>query len=208
MIEQFFGSKTRVELLQFFFNNTNRHFYVRELVRRTGMQLNSIRRELENLAKFGILMEDKDYKETNNLLTKDKKFNLPIKKKYYKLNKNFVLYKEIEILILKSKLLLEKRLIEKVQEIGDIKYLLLTGVFTGVKNSLVDILIVGDVDKIKIKELISKFSGYINREINYTLLTKEDYKYRWTIKDKFLFNILENENIVVLDKIGGQQNKK
>lgn len=196
MLEQFFGSKTRIELLGFFFNNSGKDFYVRELVKLTGMQLNSIRRELENLTNFGIILEDKNYHDIGDDLT-GKKFNLPVKRKYYKLNKDFVLYKEIETLIVKSKLLLENKLIEKLNDVGNIKFLVLSGIFTGIKTSPVDILIVGDVNKEKTKELIHKFGTYINKDINYATLSEAEYKYRWNIKDNFLFNILEHEKIEI-----------
>ena len=46
MVEQLFGSKTRVKLLQLFYSNPNRSFYVREITRKIDEQINSVRREL------------------------------------------------------------------------------------------------------------------------------------------------------------------
>ncbi|MFH0856603.1 MAG: hypothetical protein V1860_01765 [bacterium] len=199
MLEQFFGSKTRTELLGFLFSEPTKNFYVRELVKLTGIQLNSIRRELENLANFGIIIEDKESKHYEKDII-DKKFNLPIKRKYYKLNKDFVLYKEIETLIVKSRLLLENKLVDKLNNAGNIKLIILSGIFTGIKTSAIDILVVGDINKEKLKELIHKFGTYINKDINYSTLTEEEYKYRLNIKDKFLFNILDQEKIEIKNK--------
>src|SRR5271163_632218 len=61
MIEQLFGSKTRVKLLQLFYSNPNRSFYVREITRKIDEQINSVRRELANLLSIGIISSD-----TNN----------------------------------------------------------------------------------------------------------------------------------------------
>src|SRR5215217_1245610 len=61
MIEQLFGSKTRVKLLQLFYGNPNRSFYVREITRTIDEQINSVRRELANLLSIGIIKSD-----TNN----------------------------------------------------------------------------------------------------------------------------------------------
>src|SRR5579872_3813536 len=61
MIEQLFGSKTRVKLLQLFYGNPNRSFYVREITRKIDEQINSVRRELANLLSIGIISSD-----TNN----------------------------------------------------------------------------------------------------------------------------------------------
>src|SRR5688572_9794793 len=70
MIEQLFGSKTRVKLLYLFFGNPNRSFYVREITRKIDEQINSVRRELANLLSVGIISSDNStnrlYCEVNN----------------------------------------------------------------------------------------------------------------------------------------------
>ena len=55
MFEQLFGSKTRVKLLSLFYNNPERPFYVREITRKIDEQINSVRRELQNLLNIGIV---------------------------------------------------------------------------------------------------------------------------------------------------------
>ncbi|MEK7203385.1 MAG: hypothetical protein AAB653_03650, partial [Patescibacteria group bacterium] len=92
MLEQLFGSKTRVKLLQFLLNNPDKAYYLRQLTRNLGGQLNSIRREIENLEKLGIVKIDE----------------ISRAKKYFKTNTEFILYPELKALILKSQLLLEK----------------------------------------------------------------------------------------------------
>ena len=56
MFEQLFGSKTRVKLLSLFYNNPERPFYVREITRKIDEQINSVRRELQNLLNIGIVL--------------------------------------------------------------------------------------------------------------------------------------------------------
>src|ERR1700754_820790 len=58
MVEQLFGSKTRVKLLQLFYSNPNRPFYVREITRKIDEQINSVRRELSNLLNIGIIVSE------------------------------------------------------------------------------------------------------------------------------------------------------
>ena len=69
MVEQLFGSKTRVKLLRLFYSNPNRSFYVREITRKIDEQINSVRRELANLLNVGIITSDtsnnKVYYEVN-----------------------------------------------------------------------------------------------------------------------------------------------
>src|SRR3954467_14383534 len=69
MVEQLFGCKSRVNLLQLFYSNPNRSFYVREITRKIDEQINSVRRELSNLLSIGIIVsentENKLYYEVN-----------------------------------------------------------------------------------------------------------------------------------------------
>src|SRR5579864_8453340 len=78
MIEQLFGSKTRVKLLQLFYSNPNRSFYVREITRKIDEQINSVRRELANLLNIGIITSD----TTNNRL-------------YYEVNQGYEFYEPL-----------------------------------------------------------------------------------------------------------------
>src|SRR6187431_297117 len=81
MVEQLFGSKTRVKLLKLFYSNTNRSFYVREITRKIDEQINSVRRELANLLSIGIISSD----NTNNRL-------------YYEVNKDYEYFKPLEMI--------------------------------------------------------------------------------------------------------------
>ena len=55
-LEQLFGSKTRARLLGIFLQHPQDFFYVRELTRKIGAQLNSVRRELKNLIDIGLVI--------------------------------------------------------------------------------------------------------------------------------------------------------
>lgn len=184
MLDQLFGSRTRLKLLRLFLSNPDSAYYVREITRKIDEQLNSVRRELSNLLLFGLITSDN---------REDKKF--------YQLNKKFALVKELTDLVLKSEVLLEQNFIKNLKESGRIRFLLLTGSFTGVKQSPTDILIVGQVNKIKLVNAIEKFQREIGREINYTLLTVKDYNERRNLGDKFLLTVLGGEKMVVVDDL-------
>src|ERR1700729_905866 len=79
MIEQLFGSKTRVKLLQLFYGNPNRSFYVREITRKIDEQINSVRRELANLLNVGLITSD----TSNN-------------KVYYEVNQKYEFYTPLQ----------------------------------------------------------------------------------------------------------------
>lgn len=184
-IEQFFGSKTRFRLLKTFCEQPEKDFFVRELARLASNQLNAVRRELANLADIGIIKEG----ESQDL-----------KKKFYRLNTNFVLAGEINGLISKSDLLAEKRLIDFISTLGNLELCILTGNLVGDKGAACDALLVGKINKAALNEAIQDFEREVGKTIIYTIFSPEEYQQRKALTDKFLFNIFDGKKIVAVDK--------
>ena len=78
----------------------------------------------------------------------------------------------------------------------------MTGVFLGNPGKGVDVLIVGRVAKDKIKTVIRKLEKDLDKEINFTVMDMNEFKYRREIADVFLYDILEGDKIVVIDELG------
>jgi predicted transcriptional regulator len=55
MLERLFSSRARVKLLELFLLRPEREVHVREICRRTGLNINAVRRELANLEEIGLL---------------------------------------------------------------------------------------------------------------------------------------------------------
>lgn len=206
MLEKLFGSRSRVKILNIFLLNPTEKFYIRELSRRLKLQLNSVRRELVNLEKFGILIsslstgkeqEDKTESKKKRYISRTRQ-----EKKYYQVYPDFVLFEEIKALIIKAQILYEKDFINKLEKIGQPRLLILTGIFVNNSDVPVDLLLVGRFNKTKLAKLIGELENELGKEINYTLMGAGEFKYRKDITDIFLYNILEGSKIVAIDKIG------
>ena len=223
MLEKLFGSNARVKILKLFLLNPTDKFYIRQLSRNLKLQLNSVRRELENLEKFGILTSDMKNEEEGKG-EKDAAGGQAVllqaslagrqgsggpaspaggqEKKYFRANPNFVLFDEIKALIVKAQILYEKDFVKKLNSIGKVKLLVLTGIFVNNPNTLIDILIVGKINKVKLIKLISELEVELGKEINYTVFDHREFKYRRDITDIFLYGILDSRKLVVIDEIG------
>lgn len=197
MLEHLFGSKTRVRLLRLFLNNQKDAYYVRELTRKIQAQINAVRNELENLVKMGLVVETDAPKEAEG-----KKGRSSRQRKYYRIDTESVLFPELRALFLKARVLLEKNFVRKVTQTGSISHLSLTGYFVGVEGAITDIFIVGRVNRTKLISVIRNFEREVGREVNYTVMTPQEYKYRRDVTDKFLYSILESKKIAIIDKIG------
>ncbi len=184
MLEQLFGSATRVKLLRLFYANPEQSYFVRELTRKIRQRINGVRQELKNLENIGIV----EQVDRNN-------------KKYYTLRKDFPLFHELKLLMIKAQILLENDFARAVKDIGQVKYLALTGQFIGRKDIATDLLLIGKVNRVKFNRLLKKFQEYFDHDINYTLMTMKEYEYRRQLTDRFLFNVLENKKIIVVDHL-------
>lgn len=198
MLEHLFGSKTRVKLLRIFLNHPENAYYVRELTRLTKLQINAVRRELKNLEDLNLV---NSYKESDKQTDKKAKTASPQEKLFYQVNISHVLFPELKALMLKAQLLLEYDLAKKISRMGTVKYLALTGIFVGFIGAPTDLFVVGSIKKERLSRLIRRFEKELNYEINFTLMPLAEYRYRRDITDRFLYSILENKKIVVVDNI-------
>lgn len=177
---------------------------MRELTRKIGAQINAVRNELGNLVKMEMLSVVQDPSsdpDSSEGACASKLSNVSGKRKYYALNTESILYPELRALFLKSRVLLEKDLVRKVTRAGSVSYLVLTGQFVGEEDGETDIFIVGRVNRTKLTSVIRNFEREIGCELNYTIMTPQEYKYRRDVTDVFLYKILESKKIVVIDTL-------
>lgn len=187
MIEQLFGSKTRVKLLQLFYSNPNRSFYVREITRKIDEQINSVRRELSNLLNAGIISSE----TTNNRL-------------YYEVNKSYQFYDPLsQIFGATDGVTGDEDTNESVaalKALGNIDIALYTGQFTRDEKSGVDFLVVGDINQTQLAKYVSDLETKEGKAIRYVVMNKKEYEYRRQINDRFLLNVLDSKKQVIIDK--------
>ena len=180
-IEKLFGSKTRAKLLNLFFENPDKSFYVREMTRVIDEQINSVRRELLNLESIGIIKNE----------TFDNKV-------YYSANhKHPFTHALCEIFSKKTSSIADKDIRESTWEEycrpvkNYLKGLVVTNRLPGQDG--IDLLIIGNDRTKKLTrwaEVVEKKQG---KPINYVIMSAEDFTYRKSVKDRFLEDIFEME---------------
>lgn len=194
-LEQIFGSRIRVRLLKLFLEHPAEHFYVREITRVTRSHLNSVRRELLNLSKVGLVHV---YNEAG--VVPPRKGN-GLQKKYYEVNPGCTIFPELRALLRKAQLLLQEELAREIARAGSVKYLALTGFFVELPGFPTDLLIVGRLSQEKCQRVIRTFEDEFGRTINYTMMTLEEFSSRKEMMDRFLYSFFENKKIVLIDKL-------
>jgi len=190
MVEQLFGSKTRVKLLQLFYSNPNRSFFVREITRKIDEQINSVRRELSNLLNIGIIVSE----NTDNKL-------------YYEVNQKYEFYEPLRAIfgggtVKKTKTATKEAEAEdEYKALGKVELVIYTGQFTRDDRSGIDILMAGNINTNALQKFVSELEAKEGKELRYTVMTPTDFKYRRQIKDRFVMSIMESKKQVVMDNL-------
>ena len=183
MLEALISSKTRVKLLTLFLLNPGREYYVREIVRMTEENMNAVRRELANLESFG-------------LISGTKKGN----QQYYTVNRDFFLYEDLQKILLKTEGV-ARVIKEKLADLKTIDCMFIYGSFATGKagaKSDIDLFIVGDVDESQVIPLVHESERALNREINYTLMQRNEMKKRKRTGDPFVKNVMQEPKIMII----------
>jgi len=190
MIEQLFGSKTRVKLLRLFYSNPNRSFYVREITRKIDEQINSVRRELGNLLSIGLISSD-----TNN------------NRLYYEVNQAYEFYKPLSN-IFGGVVATDESVVKDesdtkpnpLKTLGNIDIAIYTGKFTRDDRSGVDVVMVGDINKSKLEKYMADLEAEEGHELRYTVMPVKEFTYRLQVNDKFISSILMSKKQILIDK--------
>ncbi len=176
-------SKVRVRVVKLFLTNPDSQFFVRQIGRKVGSEINAVRRELERLHRIGFL---KKSGRGNRL--------------FYSVKPDFVFLDELLGMVVKETGL-GRALLEKKDELGRINFALLSKAFAKgrvSKPSEIDLLIVGKVSTPLLSKLVEDEQQRLGHEVNYTVLTPEEFDFRKRRKDPFIVDILSQPRIVLL----------
>jgi predicted nucleotidyltransferase len=182
MLETLISSETRVQLLTLFLLNPGKEFYIREIERLTGRNISIVRKELARLESFGLIKSIPRGKQL-----------------YYMVNQDFFLYEDMQRIILKTEGV-SRYLRERFSDLEKIECMFIYGSFASGKanaSSDIDLFIVGDVEEDRLIPLINECEKTIQREINYTLVRREELLMRMKASDPFITNVLNGPKVVI-----------
>ena len=183
-LKQLLVSQTRLKLITILFANPNEIYYVRQLVRLVEEEINSVRRELDNLKKAGII----DSEWRGNRL-------------YYWANKQSPIFYDLLVLACKNSGL-GLKLQNKNENLSAIKLVLYNYKFAvGEKRNQddVDLIIVGDLFSLKeVDSLVKQEEETRGHEINYMVMDKNEFQMRKQKRDQFIVDFFLSCPIVII----------
>lgn len=183
MLSDLITSKSRVTLLNVFLHSPYEMYHVRELVRRTKDEINAVRRELAYLEKKGILVREP---RANRV--------------YYQFSRQYPFY--FDLLFMGAKTIgLGGEMLQNRAKLGKIKYAMFSGRFVKrLKKSPdeIDLLVVGMVVLPELSLLVKNEEKRLGREINYTVMSEEEFAFRKKRSDPFILSILSGSRMMLI----------
>lgn len=184
LLEDLIISRVRVKMLSLFLNNPSEIYHVREIVRQVGEEINAVRRELAHLEKGGMLAKEQ---RANRL--------------FYRFRKEYPLYFELMELIGKTSGL-GWDIVKNKARLGKMKFAMLSGRYLrGLPHkggNDVDLLIVGSVVLPELAAFVKAEEVRRERELNYTVMTEEEFTFRKRRRDPFVLDILSGSRVMLI----------
>lgn len=182
MLRNIIPSKTRRKVLQLFFHHPTEAYYLRKIVREIDEEVNAVKRELD------ILSEEK-------LLLKERRLN----KILYTLNKSYLFYDEFMRIWAKTDSLASS-LYRAGSKLGKTKFIVLSTKYAKrmeVKEDEIYLLVVGVVVVPEVASIVKEIEKEFGREINYTVMTEDEFAFRKKNNDPFIWKFLKQPKIML-----------
>ena len=184
-LEQLFESLAKVKLMKFFFRNSIDTFQVREILKMVRTNKSAVKQEIKKLEKIGLI---ESRKKQGRIV--------------YSLNNNFDFLEELKNLILKSTISSKSELINNVRKIGNIKLLVLGGIFRNNEADEADILIVGDkINARKLTTFTKDLEAEVGKELNCATMSAKEFNYRYDMYDRFVRDLINENKDVLINKL-------
>lgn len=199
-IAKIFGGAGKVKVMRLFLFNPGTSYDVETVATKTKENKTLVRKELNTLEKAGLIRKKSFIKITE----KGKRGKIKILKKKtsgYVLDQTFPYMAPLEHFLIDVSPLKGKDIVRRLKKVGNIKLVIISGVFIHDMETRVDLLVVGDhLKKGLLESSIAGIEAVLGKEIRYVAFETEDFNYRLGMYDKLIRDILDYPHQEVLNK--------
>ena len=191
-----------MKMLKLFVFNAEEVFESADAARRVKVSAPTARREISILSHIGFIKKRTCYREVEK---KNRGKVVVVKKKIkgWMLNPQFKYLEELRTFLISANSLNKFEVMKRLQKTGRFKLVIIAGVFIQEWNSRLDILIVGSkIQQPQLKAAIKDMEAELGKELEYALFSVSDFRYRLSVYDKLIRDVLDYPHEVVIDRMG------
>ncbi|MFA6005613.1 MAG: hypothetical protein WC775_03980 [Patescibacteria group bacterium] len=183
MLYSLFSGRAKTKALFLLYEHPREKFHMRQIERLTHERINSVRSALIALTKEGVCSKEAIGKKT-----------------FFQANQNYVFFDELLRIVAKNTGL-GGRIVKEKLKLGKIKTAFLSlGFYRQLARTTedIDLFIVGSVPVAEIAKVAKEEGDKRGVEINYSVMTPEEFVFRKKNKDPFLLSILQKGRLVLI----------
>jgi predicted nucleotidyltransferase len=185
-LARLFGSYARLKLLRLFVFNEDASFAVDDIVFRTKTLKEHVRKELTVLTAAGIVRKKSGKGGTA-----------------YTVDRKFPHYEPLQAFLRTTTNMGDAEILGTLKRAGSLRIVTLSGMFTGVIETKIDLLVVGDkLDEKILATAVHAIEAELGRELSYASFTTEDFRYRVGVYDRLIRDVMDYPHRTILDKVG------
>lgn len=184
-LDALFDSPIRVRLLKLFLFNPDKNFENKVVAKILNAAPTLIKKHLKKLSEMRFV----NSKKISN-------------KQLFNINNKFAFYNELKELIAKANPASKEKILKRLKGLGSVKLALLSGIFINLDNPQADLLVVGDKIRFsKFNNFLRDLEAEVGKEINYALMTTEEFHYRYGMYDRFIRDLLDFKHEKLINKL-------
>jgi predicted nucleotidyltransferase len=179
---QILSSNVRAEFFRLLFSLDRQELHLREIERRSGFAIGTVRQEADKLLRLGLISRRKDGNRV-----------------YFRANTRNPLFRDISNLVLKTSGLTD--VIRKELDGEDIALAFVFGsVAAGTQKpeSDIDLFVIGGIRLRGLSKLLRTPCNVLGREINAHVMTVEEFGKRKQQKEHFVSSVLESPKLMII----------
>jgi len=195
------GSPARAKIVRLFVFNQEICYTNDEIARKAQVTKTAVQKELKFLEKAGLIKKDQCTQEVaqgrgkNKTIKKKKVLGWRVEERSQ--------YLPALLVFLRSVAPMPKDDIAgKLQSIGRVQLIVLSGRLCEDDNSRIDLLVAGDgIDDRKLQASLRGIEADLGTEVRYAIFPTEEIKYRLNVYDKLVRDVFDYPHEVLLDKL-------
>ena len=185
-LSKLLGSPARLKTLRLFVFNQESSFTLDEVANRTKLSKETSRREVAELLDSGLLRKKGERAAAR-----------------YQVNPRFEHLTALNAFIRETTSVRPQRILAALKRAGALRLVALSGHFTGILETQIDLLIVGDhLDDRVLSQAVHALEAELGREIRYASFATADFRYRLGVYDRLLRDVFDYPHRLLIDKIG------
>ena len=208
ILGRLFGSPARVKIIRLFVFNPRIVYELTDIVKRTKVPEKIVRAEIVGLRSAGLIKTKTFYKD---VIEKRGKSKVVVRRrvKGIVLEEKFPYLQALSSFLINASPVKETDVLKRLSGVGKLKFVAIAGIFLKDFESRLDILVVGDKLKRRLLErAIRRLESEIGREIRFAVFSSNDFKYRLSVYDRLIRDVLDYPHLAVVDRFGITESSK